>query len=1585
MSDLFEEKKNTQSILIEDSMRGSYLDYSMSVIIGRALPDARDGLKPVHRRILYSMKDLNIGSKTSYKKSARIVGDCLVAGSLVSTTRGLIAIEEVEVGDKVYTQKGIKNVTELFYQPEQPLLKVTPKINIFENRVTFGHKFKTFNSDLKYEFKESKDLTTDDYLIMQPSLMDMKDNYSKGETYALGMFLSDGNIDRHKDLNYVVFSNNSKEVLKYLKDVFKVENKIYQSETTNKLKISNKKKSKKFLDKFAVPDKYSYNIDINSKILSFSNKSLLSFLSGFIDGDGFIRKDGKNEIVLTSVSYDFLRKLGILLFDRFGVISFIINAGRKGDSHFIQENREIKSNYDCFNLTFTGSNAYFFKDKLTLLNQKKKERLESFIVSNSPSLTSHLPYFAKKVFTIFSERHLGAGWYKGEDGKKFRLGIKYKNGVKIRYAKELADNIKLYSDSIEELNILEKLKRLDTKLYEHLKYIVDNKIRFIKVKKVKKIKDEITYDFTVEDVHEFFVNGSISSNCIGKYHPHGDTAVYDAMVRMAQSFSMRSPLIDGQGNFGSIDGDNAAAMRYCVTGDTLIKTDNGLVEIQDLINNSELDSDNDLDIKVLSLGQNENRASKFFNSGKHNIYELKTKEGYSVRGSSNHPILTIITNENNEEIHSWKTLDKINLDDRIVIDRSEVLLNDAKISQQEKNISIIAGCLVSQGFISKNKLSFKSNDKIYFDNFIQAWKDEFGDSFETHQEEFSVDLDNLKDSDKLINSSIYKEIISIKSEDRRVPKFIFKGSKEAQDIFLQYLFEGNGSLSQVNYSTISSKLAKDIQILLLEFGVIVKITEDEDRVNINSLEEELVNKNYYYASVKSCEKTDYEEVVYSIKVDSECHSFVANGLINHNTEARMTRLSEDILKDIEKDTVDFTPNYDDSLSEPDVLPSRIPNLLLNGSSGIAVGMATNIPPHRLDELIEALMYRIDNENCAVEDLMNFVKAPDFPTGGIIFGRKGITDAYTTGRGRIKVRAKTHLEEKGNRDVIVIDELPYQVNKSRLIENIAQLVRDKSIEGISEIRDESDRDGIRVVMELKRDAMSEIVLNHLFKSTQMQITFGIIMLSIVNKEPKILNLMELLDIFLNHRKTVIIRRTIFELEKAKSRVHLLEGLKISVGNIDEVIKIIKESDDSEVAKLSLIQNFNLSEIQASAILEMKLRRLTGLEQEKIDNELTELKKVIAHLESILESEGILNKIIKDELTEIGEKFNSPRLTEVVDDYDDIDIEDLIVNEPMVVTITHRGYIKRVAIKQYEKQKRGGKGKTAITTYNDDFIEEFFISNTHDTLMFVTNLGQLYWLKVYRIPEGSRIAKGKAVVNLINLQQDEKIMAIIPTDNFDDSKSLAFFTKNGIVKRTALSEFSNIRSNGVRAIVLDEGDEVVTAEITLSESKYIMIFTALGQVIRFDIEKTRNQGRNTRGSRGIKFKNEDDFVVDADIIENEEQELLTVSENGVGKRTEVNAYRLTNRAGSGVISMKLSRKTGKTVVGNVLVDESQDLMALTSIGKMIRVDMQTIRKAGRNTSGVNIVNVDKDDKVVSIARCPKEEKSVDEINEEGLLSD
>ena len=695
------------------------------------------------------------------------------------------------------------------------------------------------------------------------------------------------------------------------------------------------------------------------------------------------------------------------------------------------------------------------------------------------------------------------------------------------------------------------------------------------------------------------------------------------------------------------------------------------------------------------------------------------------------------------------------------------------------------------------------------------------------------------------------------------------------------------------------------------------------------------------------------------------------------TEARMTPLAEELLRDLDKDTVDFVPNYDDSMVEPDVLPSRVPNLLLNGSSGIAVGMATNIPPHCLDELLDGLLLLIDNPEATLEEIMEFIKGPDFPTSGIIFGKKGIIEAYRTGRGRVRIRAKTHIEKKGNKDIIVVDELPYQCNKVRLIEQIVGLVKEKMIEGISEIRDESDREGIRLVIELKREAMSDIVLNNLYKSTSLEVTFGVIVLAIHNKEPKIFTLIELLQLFLRHRKTVIIRRTIFDLEKAKAKAHILEGLKIALDNIDEIIALIKSSADTKSAKDGLIERFNLSEVQAGAILDMRLQRLTGLERDKIENELAELLLEIQRLSDILRSEALLNNLIKEELLEIKDKFKSKRITEIVDDYDDIDVEDLIANEPMVVTITHRGYIKRVPLKQYEKQKRGGKGKIAVTTYDDDFIESFFVSDTHDTLMFVTDRGQLYWLKVYKIPEGSRTAKGKAVVNLVQLQADEKIMAIIPTTDFDETKSIAFFTKNGVIKRTNLSEFKNIRSVGVRAITLDDDDGLVTAKIVTQDAQFLFIVTKKGMCIRFEVGDAREIGRTARGVTGIRFKEENDCVVGAAVIYNEQEELLTVTEKGIGKRTTAEEYRLQNRGGKGVIAMKLTAKTAD-LVGVVIVDEDKDLMALSSSGKMIRVDMETIRKAGRNTSGVKVVSVEGSDVVASIARCPKEES--DELDGE-----
>ncbi|UOR64312.1 DNA topoisomerase (ATP-hydrolyzing) subunit A [Helicobacter pylori] len=689
------------------------------------------------------------------------------------------------------------------------------------------------------------------------------------------------------------------------------------------------------------------------------------------------------------------------------------------------------------------------------------------------------------------------------------------------------------------------------------------------------------------------------------------------------------------------------------------------------------------------------------------------------------------------------------------------------------------------------------------------------------------------------------------------------------------------------------------------------------------------------------------------------------------TEARMTKASEEILRDIDKDTIDFVPNYDDTLKEPDILPSRLPNLLVNGANGIAVGMATSIPPHRIDEIIDALVHVLENPNAGLDEILEFVKGPDFPTGGIIYGKVGIIEAYKTGRGRVKVRAKVHVEKTKNKEIIVLDEMPFQTNKAKLVEQISDLAREKQIEGISEVRDESDREGIRVVIELKRDAMSEIVLNHLYKLTTMETTFSIILLAIYNKEPKIFTLLELLRLFLNHRKTIIIRRTIFELEKAKARAHILEGYLIALDNIDEIVQLIKTSQSPEAAKNALIERFTLSEIQSKAILEMRLQRLTGLERDKIKEEYQNLLELISDLNGILKSEDRLNEVVKTELLEVKEQFSSQRRTEIQEAYENIDIEDLIANEPMVVSMSYKGYVKRVDLKAYERQNRGGKGKLSGNTYEDDFIENFFVANTHDILLFITNKGQLYHLKVYKIPEASRIAMGKAIVNLISLAPDEKIMATLSTKDFSDERSLAFFTKNGVVKRTNLSEFGSNRSySGIRAIVLDEGDELVSAKIVDKNAKHLLIASYLGIFIKFPLEDVREIGRTTRGVIGIRL-NENDFVVGAVVISDDGNKLLSVSENGLGKQTLAEAYREQSRGGKGIIGMKLTQKTGNLVSVISVDDENLDLMILTASAKMIRVSIKDIKETiGRNTSGVKLI--DTADKVVYANSCPKEEE-------------
>ncbi len=687
------------------------------------------------------------------------------------------------------------------------------------------------------------------------------------------------------------------------------------------------------------------------------------------------------------------------------------------------------------------------------------------------------------------------------------------------------------------------------------------------------------------------------------------------------------------------------------------------------------------------------------------------------------------------------------------------------------------------------------------------------------------------------------------------------------------------------------------------------------------------------------------------------------------TEARMAKIANYMMSDIEKNTVDFVPNYDDRLQEPSVLPARLPALLLNGSSGIAVGMATNIPPHNLTEVIDGIIKIIDEDEVTDEQLMQIIKGPDFPTGATILGREGIKDAYTTGRGKIIMRAEAEIEEmSGNRQRIIVTSLPYQVNKARLHKYIDDLVREKKLEGISLIRDESDRTAnVRLVIELKRDVNAQVILNRLYKYTQMQETFGVIMLALVKGVPRILTLRQCLDYYIEHRKEVVLRRTKFDLEKAEARAHILEGLKIAIDNIDEVIRIIRTSYDD--AKERLMEKFGLSEIQAQAILDMRLRTLQGLQREKIEEEYQELMKLIEHLKAILGSERLVFDVIKEELLEIKEKYGDERRTKILADSSEFEDEDLIKEEQTVIALTHFGYIKRMPIDTYKSQKRGGKGITGMTTREEDFVKEIFIASTHDILMFFSNKGKLYKLRGFEVPEAGRTARGTAIVNLLSLDPGEKISAIIPIQNFAEGKYLLMATKKGIIKKTKLEEYDTSRKTGLQGITLKDDDELISVRLTDGEDKVVMV-TEGGQCITFDEKDVRPMGRVSQGVIGIKLDKEDCVIGMESIISGSNQTLLAITENGFGKRTELDEYRVQTRAGKGVITYKITPKTGK-VVGIKLVDEKDDVMLITDTGTIIRINVSEISVLGRSTQGVTLMRTN-EGKVVSIEKITEDEE-------------
>jgi len=755
-----------------------------------------------------------------------------------------------------------------------------------------------------------------------------------------------------------------------------------------------------------------------------------------------------------------------------------------------------------------------------------------------------------------------------------------------------------------------------------------------------------------------------------------------------------------------------------------------------------------------------------------------------------------------------------------------------------------------------------------------------------------------------------------------------------------------------------------------------------DVLNITALLEKRTAKAAINHKVAGVEFLDRKEDVYDLTVDTTHNFALAAGVFVHNsvdgdspaamryTEARLAHITDWMLEDLDKNTVDFVPNFDGSLKEPSLLPACLPNLLVNGSSGIAVGMATNIPPHNLREISEAVSFVIDSPDCEPKDLLKKVKGPDFPTGGIIRGYEGIKNAYTTGRGILKVNAKAFIEEqKSGKEAIIIKEIPYQVNKAKLIESIADLIQEKKIEGISDLRDESDRDGMRVVIELRRGINANVILNQLYKHTQMQVTFGVIMLALVDGRPRVLNLKQVIEEFIKHRKDVIVRRTQFELDKALDRAHILEGLKIALKNLDRIIKTIRESENPQAAKEALIKKFELSEKQAQAILEMQLQRLTNLERDKIEKEYLELIKKIEYYRSILSSEKKVLEIIKSEMKELVDKFGDDRRTEIAPEAEELEIEDLIAEEDVVVTISHSGYIKRLPVSSYRKQRRGGKGVTGAEVNEEDFVEHLFIASTHDYMIFFTDKGMIHWLKVHEIPEGGRASKGKAIINMLSLAGGEKISAFIPVREFKEGSFLVMCTKNGTIKKTALTAYSNPRKGGIIGMGLEKDDALIEVELTNGDDE-LFLATKEGKAIRFKESQVREMGRAAKGVRGIRLGKKDACI--AMEIVKPDQTVLTVTGQGFGKRTSFKEYRLQSRGGKGIINMKVTGKNGEAV-GLKTVSDKDEIMLMTEKGMVVRSPVKDIRSTGRSTQGVRLMKLDAGDKVAVVAKIVPEDES------------
>jgi DNA gyrase subunit A len=1178
----------------------------------------------------------------------------------------------------------------------------------------------------------------------------------------------------------------------------------------------------------------------------------------------------------------------------------------------------------------------------------------------------------------------------------------------------------------------------------------------------------------------------VVGDVMGSYHPHGDSAIYDTLVRLAQPFSMRYPLVDGQGYFGSVDGDSAAAMRYCITGDARVATPQGTIRIDSIVPGAPSHSDNDVRLSVLDRLGRPAEASKLFHSGEHPTLRLRTREGFELTGTRNHPVLCLVDMAG-VPLLLWKLLEEVRPDDTVLLLRTP-RAGEEDLSTLERQTALLLGAFVSEGWLTESRAGFNNVDRDFFDEVADAYDAVVGGPRYVYERTiasgstlFELDVQNLAS----LRESPLAVLAGLRSRYKAVPEVVWRSGTEFKRAFLRALFTGDGSSSllprstiQVSYSTYSDQLAREVQQLLLEFGVVsrqcryakgevkVVITNRRDarlfarnvgfleakqrklerelaaiplesralssdhvpfvsgyirsehdsswlrRNNIDRIErwerrgtqileriesqevrrvvDPLVTGDYYYARVESVTDAGVQPV-YSLRVDSRDHSFVTNGFVSHNTECRLSRIATEMLRDIDADTIDYVPNYDESRREPSVLPARFPNLLVNGSSGIPLGMATNIPPHNLGEVIDGIVAMIDDPTIDVERLSRYVKGPDFPTGGTIVGRTGIREAYRSGRGRIVVRGRAHIEEqRGGKSAIIITELPYGVRKAGeggIIDKIADLVENKVLSEIpmtdDALADHSDKGGMRIYVELKRDAVPQVALNKLYKHTPLQTTFGYNAVALVDGVPRTLSLLELVTYYLDFQRQVVTRRTKYELRKAEDRAHVLRGFLIALDHLDEVIALIRGASDTDAAREQLMGRFELSEIQASAILEMRLRALTGLERKRVEDEYADLQERIGELRAILGDEARIDALIREELLELKEFYgkDDDRRAEIVAAEDELELEDLIAEEDMVIAITRSGYIKRLPVTTYREQRRGGIGVMGMDLKDDDYIEHLFVASTHDFILFFTSVGKVYRLKVHELPLGSRQSKGRAIVNLLPFRQDEQIRAVVATRDFQDAEYLVFGTKRGVVKKSRFIDYNTpLKADGIIAIKLREGDELIGVRRSSGDDDVLMV-SQKGQAVRFHESAVRPMGRSTEGVRGMSLRGGDE-VIEINIA-TDDADLLVVTENGYGKRTRIREYRRTGRGGLGVKTIQLTEARGR-LVGAWVVREGNQVMLISTGGTVIKMSVDAIKRLGRATQGVIVMRLRGDERVSSLAPVVERE-SEDEPDGDELPSE